>query len=126
MSKEEQDISKEKLSDKLAKRETDAPTPSKRSASERVTTVSIPTDEAFYKQELQRLAQHALNVLIAFDIHTVGGETFIVGGQFTDDVQIARSVSEIRIYAGEYNCEGLDLLKSPAERKDEQGGGIFS
>ena len=94
----------------------------------------VPQPEA--DPDLKRVLQHALNVLVAFQIRAEGRTIHVL--DFTaSDLETAISVSELARLAVVHKCEGIELLaqepllRHATESLDESGrcrgpmGGIF-
>lgn len=72
-------------------------------------------------RKYRELAQHALNVVVAFQIRAVGTTCTIAGGFEAHDLETAVSISQIKVSAVEAGCEGTNL----AAVDDPAGLGIF-
>jgi len=84
--------------------------------------VRILQDELYKLRQLHReLAQHALNVIVGFQIRASGRVVSIVGGFTAADLEVATSICEIIRTSREFECQGIDL----ATEKDANDDGIF-
>lgn len=74
-----------------------------------------PTIEVVDAQEilLQRVLQHALNVLVAFRIRATDRTVYLLKDMTAEDLETAVSVAELTKLAIEHKCEGIDLLTKP-------------
>jgi len=74
-----------------------------------------PTIEVVDAQEmlLQRVLQHALNVLVAFRIRAIDRTVYLLKDMSAEDLETAVSVAELTKLAIEHKCEGIDLLTKP-------------
>jgi translation initiation factor 1 (eIF-1/SUI1) len=74
------------------------------------------------EEQYRSLAQHALNVVVAFQIRTRGTTISIVGGFEAKDAETAISVSEIKLIASQLGCQGASLAAQDSHDEPEAPG----
>ena len=100
---------------------------------------ALRTERDTLREEHNALAQHALNVVVAFQMHAIGQRVVLGNGMFADDAETSASVASIIQASRDLHCQGTELL--PAQASEPRGnmadcvtesgesffgGGIFS